>query len=160
MEFPACLLLPVRSSHMHCLQVSNDAGLSSDPQSVTRILFVAAKCGSGMASCDNGECVEGEAKQPCSVHVCVLHAFQCPLSGPEVESGDMSAKPAIRLLEVPGVHTIKERERGGEGESLTRGHHCAETLAAACSPVCVYVCVRARVCVSVRAAMPCKMKLY
>eukprot|EP00983_Pelagomonas_calceolata_P057260 1144988-Pelagomonas_calceolata.AAC.4 len=61
----------MRFSRAHCLQVSNDAGLSSDPQSVTRTIFVAAKCGSGMASCDNGECAEGGARLPGSVCVCV-----------------------------------------------------------------------------------------
>ncbi|KAF5841739.1 hypothetical protein DUNSADRAFT_11519 [Dunaliella salina] len=68
-------------------KVTNNEGMPSDPESVTRKLRVAEECSDGMASCGSG--------------LCAQDVVQCGDAG-DSASEDLSP-PSIQLRKVPGI---------------------------------------------------------
>eukprot|EP00983_Pelagomonas_calceolata_P093611 1157793-Pelagomonas_calceolata.AAC.1 len=75
-------------------QVTNNAGMPSDPESVTRRLRVVEDCSDGLASCESGQCAQD--------------VVQCNNDGESASEGLPS--PRIQLRKVPGEFSFSRME--------------------------------------------------
>ncbi|KAF5832373.1 hypothetical protein DUNSADRAFT_11745, partial [Dunaliella salina] len=104
-------------------QVSNVAGMSSEPRAVSRTISVAQVCLPGEVSCADGSCA--------------FDSSSCILNGSGEAGPDLSARPQISLKKVPGTLSasdIVSVQKGTPYQACTSTSSSSLSSAGVCEP--------------------------